>query len=240
VLPTATFVHDELLLQTHAMRRPRATTLAMKVGAFLLAALVALDCHHDAEPAHPEPTETPPLPPASGTPIGFLIDGAYDLKLTDDQIDRLREIDVSLAAQLEVVENQTRVARKPPSEQSSAPNGGMRGGGMRGGGMRGGGMGGMGGGPRGATGGNAGRHRSSGQAGSGSNPQYAPSGGALNEEQARDVRDAIQRALALLNPTQQEAAKKLLEDRGVDLSAKRPAATPAGADGSGGVAPVEP
>ena len=48
-------------------------------------------CHHDPVPAHPQPGELPPLPPASGTPIGYLIDSATDLKLRDDQLKRFLE-----------------------------------------------------------------------------------------------------------------------------------------------------
>ena len=45
-----------------------------------------------------EPGGPVPLPPASGTAIGYLIDAQGDLKLRDDQLTKLHQIDDSLAA----------------------------------------------------------------------------------------------------------------------------------------------
>lgn len=169
-------------------------------------------CHHDPTPAAPaDPADKPPLPPASGTPIGFLIDDAGDLKLRDDQVAKLREIDTSLAARLEVIDAQTRSANKPAEEaQSAAPAGGRRGG--RHGGMGGGGMGG--------AGGSSGGHHRRGGSGSGSG-SGAPSNSAmvsrLVDERNADVKDALERAFALLDPAQQASAKKVLTDHDVDV-----------------------
>ena len=45
------------------------------------------------------------------------------------------------------------------------------------------------------------------------------------EERADDVRDALARALQLLDPTQREIAKRVLDDHGVDLDAGRSSGT---------------
>ncbi|HEU4733008.1 MAG TPA: hypothetical protein VFT22_34175, partial [Kofleriaceae bacterium] len=69
--------------------------------ATLLGLLVAsAGCHHDTDPPpmHPQEGELPPLPPSSGTPVGYLIDAAGQLELRDDQLARLKEIDQSLSA----------------------------------------------------------------------------------------------------------------------------------------------
>jgi hypothetical protein len=188
-------------------------------------------CHHDPAPATPaDPSDKPPLPPASGTPIGFIIDGAGDLHLRDDQVAKLREIDTSLAAQLEAIDSQTRAANKPAEEAAQpAQTGGRRGG--RHGGMGGGGMG-------GSPSGGGGHHRRGGGAGSGSG---APSNSAmvskLVDERTSDVKDALERAFALLDPAQQAGAKRVLTDHDVDvdIAVGPPALPPPGqAGGSAG------
>jgi hypothetical protein len=82
--------------------------------AFLLA-LAA--CHSDAAPAHPKAGDLPPLPPASGTPVGYLLDSQSDLKLRDDQIKQLQEIDQSLAARDAEIDTQLRQVEKPEEEE---------------------------------------------------------------------------------------------------------------------------
>src|SRR5262245_764731 len=167
----------------------------------LAAALSIGACHHDA-PAPAEPADKPPLPPASGTPIGFLLDDASELHLRDDQVAKLHDIDASLSAELEKLDAATRAANRPSDADAtpaSAPSGGRGGrhrGGMGGGGMGGGGMGG--GGASGGMGGggrSGGHHHKGGGAGSAS-----PSGGAaaanrLADERTADVKLALQRAL---------------------------------------------
>ncbi|MEO6775528.1 MAG: hypothetical protein ABI467_21385 [Kofleriaceae bacterium] len=172
-------------------------------------------CHHEPDAVVPDdPSAQPPLPPASGTPIGFLIDDATELHLRDDQVAKLRDIDSSLAAQLEVIDSQTRAANKPAEEAATpASSGGGRHGGRHSG-M--GGMGGMGGGGTGAPRGGGGRHRRGGGAGSGS-PSNAALVGRLGDERTTDVKDALERAFALLDPAQQTGAKKVLTDHDVDV-----------------------
>lgn len=170
-------------------------------------ALLLLACHHDEPPVKPEPTEHAPLPPASGTPIGYLIDAAVDLKLTDDQVATLRDIDNSLAAELESIDAQMRGTGAPRHEDAPPSGGGRHG-------MRGGGMGGR-------------HHRGGGApaqgAGSGSaSPSHAADLSRLTEQRAGDVRDAIARALAALDDAQQAKAKQILDDKGVDVDAGRP------------------
>jgi hypothetical protein len=48
-----------------------------------------------------EPVERAPLPYASGTPIGILLDDATALRLTDGQLDQLRLIDRDLSGRME-------------------------------------------------------------------------------------------------------------------------------------------
>jgi hypothetical protein len=210
----------------------------------LVSAAASLACHHDTDPpAHLEPGEVQPLPPSSGTPVGYLVDDAADLKLSDSQLDKLKEIDSVLANQLDEIETQLRSYNPPPSAGSNNSHMvGRRGGRMGGGGMGGGGMGGPSGG--GMGGGGGGGHRGGG-AGSGSGsgasappPRYAADIGKLTEERAADVRDAIAQAMAVLDPVQRVMARKLLDERGIDTDAGRPVAGSAahgsGADDGGG------
>jgi hypothetical protein len=193
--------------------------LLRKWPAWLFAAACAVGtaCSHDPPVAKPDPAEKPPLPPSSGTPVGYLVDAAGDLKLTDDQVTKLKGIDEALAARLEALASQARAASKPADSGDSPPPqpmGGRHGGrGMRGGGMGGGGR----------------PHRSHAQ-GSGAG------GGAgvarIDNERAAEVKDALQRAFAILDDAQQTAAKKLLADHDVDVDtgdiAPASAATEAG------------
>ena len=180
-----------------------------------LALLVVAACSHHDAPAPVEPAGTPPLPPASGTPIGYLIDDATELHLTDDQVTKLRDIDTSLAAELEVIDSQVRQANRPaapdPSQQQPRRGGGRHGG------M--GGMGGsMGGGSMGGGGGQSGGHHRGSGAGSGSaSPARAANLDKLTEQRTADVRDALHRVFELLDTGQQVAAKKVLAAHDVDL-----------------------
>jgi hypothetical protein len=172
------------------------------VRRLILALLIVVGaCHHDPAPATPaDPADKPPLPPASGTPIGYLIDDAGELKLSDDQVAKLRDIDTSLAADLEKIDAATRSATRPAdSDQAAAPppqSGGRHGG---------------------RHGAGGGHHKpSGGGAGSGS-PAAQASLGKLSDQRNADVKDALQRAFALLDGGQQTTAKKVLSDHDVDL-----------------------
>ena len=83
---------------------------------FILAA-----CHHDPQPVHPKPGDLPPLPPASGTPIGYLLDAKVDLALTPDQVTKLSKIDNSLAARDFEIDTQLRQIERPEEDEQLSP-----------------------------------------------------------------------------------------------------------------------
>ena len=99
-----------------------------------LALAAALACSHDARPTV-QPDDHPPLPPASGTPIGYLIDDASELALRDDQLTKLKAIDDELSDRLAVLDSQQRGDRPRAADpaQSGRRRGGRRGGGGMGG-----------------------------------------------------------------------------------------------------------
>ncbi len=204
------------------MRRALGPTLVLVAAVALAGFELGLGCSHDPKPTVVEPAGPAPLPPASGTPIGYLVDDAGELKLTDDQLAKLKAIDDALATKLATLDAQ--LHSPSAAAGSGQPRGRRRGGG--GGGA--GGAGGFGGGMRG--GGRRGGMRGGG-AGSGSGSaaprSSAASADTLNrvtEERAADVRDAIDRALALMDVVQRVVAKRVLTEHGVDLDAGRPAA----------------
>ena len=189
----------------------------MKLGpaAFLVASLGALGgsglglgCSREARPAVP-PEERAPLPPASGTPVGHLIDDATELKLTDAHLGKLRTISDELADQLTADDSEMRpdpVAASPPSDKG-------RGLGIRGGGAGPGQL------PTGAQtfpGAAASRGTSSAPSGQTTTVIPAATVGHVQQARARHVRDAIRRALGLLDSDQQVIARRLLVDHGVD------------------------
>jgi hypothetical protein len=167
----------------------------------LVLSLVLAACHHDT-PAQ-DPSDKPPLPSASGTPIGFLIDGAGDLHLRDDQVAKLRDIDTGLSAELDGLDSRLRAANKPHDQGSNAQGGG--GGGMH---MRGGGMG---------RNGMGGRNRTAGGQGSGSDAHHAAITNGLSDQRAADVKEALHRAFEVLDPDQRDGAKKILSDHDIDV-----------------------
>src|ERR1044071_4040482 len=71
-----------------------------------------LGCGHPAPrtPVDPvvEPDEHPPLPPASGTPIGYLVDASAELKLSDSQLGKLQAINDDLAGKLATADAEMR------------------------------------------------------------------------------------------------------------------------------------
>lgn len=88
----------------------------MRLWFALLLALA--NCH--PSPSKPAPGEVPPLPPASGTAVGYLVDAAGDLKLRDDQLTKLKQIDDTLAAENGQIDAQLRQIEKPvPAEELS-------------------------------------------------------------------------------------------------------------------------
>lgn len=186
------------------------------IRSVLLAAVLAA-CHSSSPSTLPaEPVERPPLPPASGTPIGILLDEQAQLKLRPEQIEKLRELDRRLAVEVEELDATARAAARPPEppDAGAGPGGGM--GGPPGGGM-GGGMGGPPGGGMGAPpgGGRRGGHRGP--------PPGAPHGDGPghHDERAARIREAIQHALDVLDPDQRERAEQILDDHGATDTGKQ-------------------
>jgi hypothetical protein len=89
----------------------------MRLWFVLLLALAA--CH--PKPTKPAPGEVPPLPPASGTAVGYLVDAATQLALRDDQLTRLKQIDSTLAAENGQIDAQLRQIEKPVPEEQLSP-----------------------------------------------------------------------------------------------------------------------
>src|SRR5262249_40248616 len=153
------------------------------------------------------PEGPPPLPPASGSPISFLLD-ASELQLTDSQRTQLQEIDNNLGARLAALDSQSHT---PDPVKPSGPK--ARGLGVFGG-------------PGGAPAAGRGYGPTSGAQGMTtmpSSPQIEPdptatrsytiSGDTLTQiatERMRDTRDAIRKALGLLDERQRPIARQLL------------------------------
>lgn len=182
-----------------------------------------------------EPVEYAPLPPASGTPIGILLDDASALTLSDVQLDELRAIDRDLASAMEKLDGgaASRGAGPGGPPAGRGGRGGARGGGggrtrgtvgasmggvgasmgsggasMTGGGMGGGGMGGGGMGGRGPGGGGT-------RAGRGATGEPGPPPQASSAHHEL-VREAFTRAFAILDDKQIEIAWDLLVARDID------------------------
>lgn len=172
----------------------------------LAIALSFVGCHRDPKPTTPQEGELPPLPPASGTPVGYLIDNSGQLKLRDEQVEQLKKIDTSLSARNEAIDTQLREierphAEEPPKKGEPPPK------------------------PRDWA--------------PGAMPVHTTTdSGKLHEAKAANSRDALQKAFAILDPDQQTAARKLLDERGITSpggSSKQPPMSN-GADG----VPLEP
>jgi hypothetical protein len=155
-----------------------------------LALLLALSasgvaaCHHDTDPTpwNVKPGDiVPPLPPSSGTPIGFLLDAAGDLHLRDEQVDKLKAIDASLVAQQADIDTQLRAIEKPDKDLAKEEEEEHR------------------------------RHNNAPGHGIITNADA----GRLHEARDHNDQDALVRAFALLEPDQQDVARKILVDHGV-------------------------
>jgi hypothetical protein len=167
-----------------------------------LLALLFAACGGSSSPAPQAPADKPPLPPASGTPIGYLIDDASELHLRDDQLAQLRQLDTQLAADLDAIDTHLRAAQPQAAPQQAPPQ--MGGGRHRGGG---------------------GRRRGGG--GQSQAPRPAPTGDPaaadkLTEQRRADVKDALAKAFTVLDADQQPVAKKLLQEHDVDLDDSAP------------------
>lgn len=183
----------------------------------------------------PEPAERP-LPPASGTPVGFLIDDRERLALRPDQLDRLRAIDRDLSGRDAVLEASERERARPPDRdetggprEKGGPGGGMGGpgGGMGGPGAGMDGPGGGMGGPRGGMGGpsamRGGAHRNQRERPDDRSrpPNAGDAPGRMAREREANVRDALGRAFEVLDPEQRAIAQQILEDHGLEVPPSR-------------------
>jgi hypothetical protein len=171
----------------------------------LLAALLGglgggLGCSHEAKPVV-APEDHPPLPPAS--PVGYLVDDTAELKLSDDQLGKLREIDGALGTKLATYESELRNGEPVPGNSAPKPPGVNFGGGT------------------------SSTNPANGATGNAANmtppvettKTYVVSGETvtrIRRDRARDTREAIGRALALLDATQQGIARRVLTEHGVN------------------------
>lgn len=188
----------------HARVEPGVRTTALATIIAALAALATAGCGgRQNAPTHADPAERPPLPPSSGTPIGLLVDEAGRLSLRSDQLDALRAIDESLSARNDALDADQRGG---PSPSPRPPGlGGRRHGHHRG--------------PRGPGGGG----RPPGMHGGG-DPAAA---GRASDERTANIRDAIERAMTVLDPQQRQIARQLLDQHGVALAPASQTSAPA-------------
>jgi hypothetical protein len=166
----------------------------LRFGAVLLGlGLAFAGCKKDPPIMTPGEGELPPLPPASGTAIGYLVDNASQLSLSDDQLTKLKDLDRSLAARNDVLDTQLRTMEKPdvePAEKGKPPP----------------------------------RHNNA----PGAQVITSPDAQKLHEARKANDKEALDRAFALLDPKQQETARRLLDERGIAVpgsSQQRPPAT---------------
>jgi hypothetical protein len=148
---------------------------------FLMFALLAVAaCKKDPVVMQPKEGELPPLPPASGTAVGYLVDSAKTLELRPEQLDKLKQIDTSLAARNDVIDTQLRTIEKPDEEQA-------------------------------AKGEPPPRHNNA----PGAQIKTTPDAAKLHAAKKANDKDALDKAFAVLDPGQQEKARKLLDERGI-------------------------
>lgn len=135
-----------------------------------------------------EPGGPPPLPPASGSVIGYLVDAKRDLALRDDQLAKLQDLDNSLAARNGSIDAQLRQIEKPvPAEQLSPQQ------------MK------------------AGEKEARYNNAPGASTIMTEGSQKLRKERDENDRDALKKALAILDADQQVTAKRILQDRGIQV-----------------------
>jgi hypothetical protein len=139
-----------------------------------------------------EPGGPPPLPPASGTAVGYLIDAAGDLKLTDAQLTKLHQIDDSLAARNGQIDAQLRQIEKPAPGEELTPQQQK-----------------------------AGEQETRYNNAPGANTITNADAQKLHRIRDDNDRAALKEALALLDETQVERAKRILSDRGVAVPGEK-------------------
>ena len=78
-------------------------------------------CLSTRKPTKPEPGELPPLPPASGTAVGYLVDAQASSSCATISSTKLKQIDASLAAENGQIDAQLRQIEKPVPEEELTP-----------------------------------------------------------------------------------------------------------------------
>jgi hypothetical protein len=166
---------------------------AMRLTLVLTIALAALPgCHHEAPIAQPKAGEAAPLPPASGTPLGYLIDSSFDLKLREDQLKQLQEIDASLAARDAEIDTQLRQIERPDPDEAEAEK-------------------------QAAAAGHPRRHNNApGAAG-----KPTGDAAKLHDIRNSQDRDALTKVWAILDKDQQTAAAKILSEHDVEVPGQK-------------------
>lgn len=170
--------------------------MSRSISCLLLAVGLALGgCHREPKLVHAG-DEMPPLPPASGTPVGYILDSSAQLKLSDEQFTKLKQIDDSLSARNDAIDTQLREIETPeeeaPPEKNAPPP------------IR----------PKNMA--------------PGSVPtRTTRDAGKLHEARAANNTEAIEKAFALLDATQQAEARKLLAARGIASPKPTPPVAPA-------------
>src|SRR5690349_45958 len=111
------------------MKRALGTAAVVAAAAVAVLSGTELGCGHEPRPAPlVQPEEPPPLPPASGTPIGYLVDASGQLKLNEDQLTKLKAIDDDLASrlnQLDGVIASASAPQPPPPEKDDGKGRGL-------------------------------------------------------------------------------------------------------------------
>jgi len=146
----------------------------------LFAVLASAGCKKDPPVMQPQEGELPPLPPASGTAVGYLVDSAKQLELRPDQLDKLKQIDASLSARNDVLDTQLRAIERPDEEPA-------------------------------AKGQPPPRHNNA----PGAQIKTTPDAAKLHAAKKANDKDALDKAFAVLDPAQQDKARRLLDERGI-------------------------
>jgi len=141
-------------------------------------------CHNEPKPIM-VPGEVQPLPPASGTPIGYLLDNAAQLKLDGDQREKLQALDTSLSARNDAIETQLREIEKPEEEEQAPYKKGDP------------------------------LPKPKNMAPGAQTVHTTQDSSKLHAAKAANNEDALKKAFAVLDPAQQATARKLLDDRGI-------------------------
>jgi hypothetical protein len=199
----------------------------MKLGSIAIVVVAScacglVGCSREARPVA-QPSEPPPLPPSSGTPIGHLVDSAAELRLSAEQLRKIKLINDDLAVQLAGDNSEMHPEKVAPPPRDDRGRGlGFRAGAMSSVGQRG----------TEEVGGEMGAFPGARPRNPDGTPaqQIVVPADTVNyvyQQRARHVRDAIRRAFELLDAGQQAIARRLLTDHGVNLDTGETGADPA-------------